>query len=307
MSANRVMSIMQDVVVFVTVVETGSFTSAAQKLGSTPSAVSRQVTRLEDALQLKLLERSTRSLRLNATGEKVFDHCKAVLDSAHDVLDIAEQAHGVPHGRLKIGVPKAFCAQVLRHCVPPFLREYPDVEVQLVVTDRTLDPHYDDVDAVVTITDSPIEGLVAARLGYVRSLLCATPEYLAEHGVPEHPADLERFECLALGETVNDNVWTFSQGDETVTVETRGRYIVNHTEIRMDAVLNGFGIGIFPEFTVNTQLRKGTVVTVLEDWNVEGRYQGSVNLQYPRSRHTAPKLRAFVDFASRYFAEHHLV
>lgn len=303
MSANRVMSIMQDVAVFVTVVETGSFTSAANKLGSTPSAVSRQVSRLEDALQLRLLERSTRSLRLNATGEKVFAHCKAVLDSAHDVLDIAEQAHGVPHGRLKVGVPKAYGAQVLKTVVPPFLREYPEVEVQLVVTDRTLDPHYDDIDAVVTITDTPIEGLVAARIGSVRSLLCASPQYLAENGIPEHPSDLARFECLSLGETVTDNVWSFEKAGESVTVETWGRYIVNHTEIRMDAVKHGFGIGIFPEFTVNTELRKGTVVTVLDDWSIEGRYQGQVSLQYPRSRHISPKLRAFVDFAARALAD----
>ncbi|TBW58439.1 LysR family transcriptional regulator [Marinobacter halodurans] len=300
MSANRVMSIMQDVAVFVTVVETGSFTSAAQKLGSTPSAVSRQVSRLEDALKVRLLERSTRSLRLNATGEKVFAHCKSVLDSAQDVLDIADEAHGEPHGRLKIGVPKAYCAQVLRHAVPPFLNRYPDVEVQLVVTDRTLDPHYDDVDAVVTITDTPIEGLVAAKLGVVKAVLCASPTYIARNGKPRHPSELAHFDCLSLGETVTDNIWTFHRGDETVTVETNGRYIVNHTEIRMDAVCNHFGIGIFPDFTVNTQLRKGTVVTVLDDWAIEGRYQGRVNLQYPRSRHVSPKLRAFVDFASNF-------
>ncbi|WP_148863834.1 LysR family transcriptional regulator [Marinobacter fonticola] len=299
MSANQLMSIMQDVVVFVTVVETGSFTSAAHKLGSTPSAVSRQVSRLEDALELRLLERSTRSLRLNATGEKVFAHCKSVLDSAHDVLDIAEQARGEPSGRLSIGVPKAYGAQVLRRVVPPFLKAHPTVEVQLVVTDRTLDPHYDDIDAVVTITDQPIEGLVAARLGVVRSLLCASPQYIAEYGKPEHPKDLERLECLSLGENVTDHIWTLKKGDETVTVETSGRYIVNHTEIRMDAVRQGFGIGLFPDFTVNAQLKQGTVVTVLDDWSMVGKYQGSVNLQYPRSRHISPKLRAFVDFATR--------
>ena len=300
MGINRAIALMQDMAVFVTVVEAGSFTSAAKKLGATTSSVSRQVSRLEDSLKVRLLERTTRNLRLNAAGKRVFAQCKVTLDSARDVLDVADQICGEPQGRLKIGVPKAYASQVLKTIIPPFLKKHAKVEIQLLVTDRPMDPFYDDIDILVTITDKPIEGLVAAWLGEVRSVLCASEDYIARKGLPAHPAELAEHECLSLGESPLDHIWSFTKGREAESVTTSGRYIVNHTEIRKDAVLNGFGVGLFPDFSVAAEIETGTMIEILSDWSVVGKYQGQVNLQYPQSRHISPLVRAFVDFAQEH-------
>jgi len=297
MGINRAIALMQDMAVFVAVVEAGSFTSAAKKLGATTSSVSRQVSRLEDCLHVKLLERTTRNLRLNAAGERVFAQCRITLDSARDVLDVADQICGEPQGRLKIGVPKAYGSQVLKTIIPSFLNTYSSVEVQLLVTDRTMDPFYDDVDILVTITDKPIESLVAVCLGEVRSVLCASESYIAKRGHPVHPSELTDHDCLSLGESALDNVWSFAKGHETASVTTSGRYIANHTEIRKDAVLNGFGVGLFPDFSVTDEIETGVMIQILADWSIVGKYQGKVNLQYPQSRYISPLVRAFVNFA----------
>ena len=303
MGISRAIALMQDMAVFVAVVESGSFTAAAKKLGATTSSVSRQVSRLEDSLKVRLLERTTRSLRLNQAGERVFARCKVTVDAARDVLDLADQICGEPQGQLRVGVPKAYGSQVLRRIIPSFLKQYADVEIQLLVTDRPMDLFYDDVDILITITHKPLDGLVAVSLGEVHSVLCASPGYILAKGQPGHPQDLVDYECLSLGESVGDNVWAFAKDNESVSVTTSGRYIVNHTEIRKDGVLNGFGIGLFPDFSVDAEIADGTLVRVLPDWSIVGKYQGPVNLQYPQSRHISPAVRAFVRFAQTYLRD----
>lgn len=281
--------------VFVRVVECGSFTIAARELGMTPSAASRQVTRLEKALRMRLLERTTRKLKLSEPGVEAFRHCRDMLSAAHDAVGVADRFMEAPHGLVRVSVPKAFGRVVIQPLIPSFLEQYPAVDLQLLVTDRDVDLIDDCVDIAIRVTDTPAPGLVARPLTEVRHVLCATPTYLAAHGVPTHPDDLATHDCLYLGEHPGDNLWHFRRGDDSTTVPVRGRYVVNHSEMRLEGILHHLGIGCLPYFTARAALGDGRVVQVIENWQFIAPYQGTAFALYAPNRFLPPKFRVFID------------
>lgn len=180
--------------------------------------------------------------------------------------------------------------------MPEFLRRYPKVDVQLILEDRYVDLIDDNIDLSIRITDQPPPGLVGRQLFPIEHLLCATPQYLAGHGVPQQPEDLRDHSCIYLGETPADARWKFRQGGRSVTVGVRGRYAANHTGVRLDAVLQHIGIGSLPYFTARQALEEGVVVQVLPEWNFIASYHGGVWLLQTPTRYLPPKLRVFIDF-----------
>ena len=164
MDTNKLLGVLPDLLVLVKVVESGSFSAAARALGSTPSAVSRQMARLEQALGSRLLERTTRSLRLTEAGQLAFQHSQTMLESAQAVLDSAGAHQAEPSGRVRLAMPKAFGRRVIHPLMPAFLARYPKVDVQLLLDDHARDPISDEVDLVVLATDRPPPGLVARPL-----------------------------------------------------------------------------------------------------------------------------------------------
>ncbi|WP_425298877.1 LysR family transcriptional regulator [Pseudomonas duriflava] len=287
---------MGEMVVFVKVVETGSFSDAARQLGTTPSSTSRSVARLEKALATRLLHRTTRKLRLSESGEEVYRRCVDMVNAARAVMEIGGQFNQAPEGLIRLSVPKAVGRFVIHPHIPEFLRRYPQVDVQLVLDDRYVDLIDDKVDLVIRITDRPPPGLMGRQLMRIDHLICATPHYLAEHGIPLHPRDLARHSCIYLGEEPADARWKFKQGSKAVTVNVRGRYAANHTGARLDAVLHHIGIGSLPYFTARHALQQGSIVQVLPDWTFQSSYSGGAWLLYPATRHLPPKLKVFIDF-----------
>lgn len=199
MGTNDSAALLPYMAVFVRVVEAGSFSGAARLLGSTPSAVSRQVARLEQALALRLLERTTRQLRLNEAGAEFYQHCRDMLDAADAAVAIGERLMRSPRGLVRLSVPKAYGKFVVGPLMPAFLQRHPEVDVQLRISDQSPDLIEDGFDLLVQVTDNPPEGLAGKPLGTVRQLLCASPDYLQRHGEPQHPQDLLRHSCLYLG------------------------------------------------------------------------------------------------------------
>lgn len=295
MSANRYIKLMPDMAVFVRVVETGSFSAAAQELGMTPSAVSRLVSRLEQALSVRLLERTTRKLRLSESGSEAYQHCQEMVCAARSAMEVADKFVAVPQGLLRVGMPKAFGKAVVSPLIPDFLGKYPQVDVQLILTDRHVDLINDDADLVIRITGRPADGLVARPLMSIDQVLCATPDYLAQYGIPKQPQDLCEHSCLYLGETPGDSDWHFLREGETTIIKVRGRYAVNHSEARLDGVLQHLGIGCLPYFIVRNALERGLVRAILTDWEFIATYQGTAFIQYLPTRFLAPKMRVFID------------
>ncbi len=295
MRTNRLMYLLPDMAVFVAVVEYGSFTAAAKKLGVTPSAVSRKISRLESALSIKLLERTTRKVALNEAGQETYNYCRNMLNSAKEAVAASHSVTTKPLGNLRISVPGAFCTRVLRPLIFTFLEKYPEIKLSVKTTDRWIDPIYDEVDIAFRLTEKPTKGLISKVVGKVDTVLCASPEYLKKNGVPQHPSELEGHQCLYLGETPLDNHWIFERANQKVTVVVDGRFVVNHTIMRLSGIKDGLGIGVLPDFTARKSLKNGSVIRLFEDWTIKGNYQGVITLQFARSKYLPTKCRVFID------------
>lgn len=296
MDTNKLMPLLSDMAIFVTVVELGNFSKAANKLGVTPSAVSRQISRLEDALGIKLLQRTTRQLALTESGKLTFDYCKQMVESAEQAVNASRSATSSVSGLLRVAAPKSLANKVLRPIFIEFLQCYPDIQLHLKVTDRILDPIYDGVDFLIHINDSPIESLVNIKIGHVKQVICASPDFVAKHTTPSHPDELKHLACICLGENVADSRWRFSNKNQQMTVQVTGTYSLNHSDMRKDAIEQGFGIGPLPDYIAQQGIENGTLIPLLEDWQMQGNYQGDICLQFVQSKYMPNKNRAFIDF-----------
>lgn len=295
MRTNELLPLLPDLAVLVTVIEAGSFSAAARQQGATPSAVSRQIARLEAALGLTLLERSTRRLRLTAGGQEVLRHARAMLEAARAACDGAASHASSVEGRVRLAAPKAAMRQLIHPRLPPLLEAYPQLSLELHVTDQVVDLIADGVDIALRLGDPP-PGYVARPFIEVRTLLYASPAYLAQAGTLQQPADLARHSCLHLAELPGDDEWCMVRGNERQVVNVRGRYASNHSEMRREAAEAGLGIACLPDFTVRQHLAAGSLVQVLPGWQLLGRYQGSSWLVYAADRYRAPRVRVVVDF-----------
>lgn len=296
--------VMHELVAFVRVAEAGSFSAAARRHGLTPSAVSRQVARLEGALGVSLLQRSTRQLRLTEAGLAVLERGREMVAAAQASLRVAQGHVGTPQGLIRLSAPKAFARHVLQAPLLEFLRAYPEVDVHLMVVDRPVDALREGVDLVVRLTDDPPPGMAARALMPVQQWALASPAYLAASaaaaGRIRTPQDLMAHSCLPLGEQAGDARWRFvrqagGKEREAVEVAVSGRCAVNHSEMRLAVIEAGLGVGCVPDFVARDALAAGRVVRLLPEWTVDTLYQGTAYLLFPAARHMPPKLRALID------------
>lgn len=297
MSMNPTMMLLEEMVIFVKVVESGSFSEAARQLGISPSAASRGVSRLEKGLSVQLLQRTTRKLRLNDCGEEIYKCCRSMVSSARTVLGMSAKFTQEPEGAVRISAPKAVGRFIIHPLIPEFLQLYPKVDVQLVLGDRNCDLIDGNLDLAVHVTDHPPPGLVGRCLLPIRQILCASPDYLVEHGVPRHPQDLERHSCIGEAEQFQGGRWQFKKGEEVVKVQVPNRYSVNHSEGRLDAVLQHVGLTCLPVFTAREALARGHVIQLLPEWEFSGMgNQGSAWLLYQQTHYLPLKVRVMIDF-----------
>ena len=302
MSTNQTIHYLQEMAIFVKVVETGSFSETARQMGATPSAISRAISRLEKVLGTRLLQRTTRKLRLSESGQQIYVNCLDMVNAAQAVMESSGQFHSEPQGTVRMSVPKAVGHFMLHPHMPEFFQRYPKIDVQMLLEDRYVDFIDDGVDLAIRITDHPPGGLMGRRLIEINHLLCATPQYLAEHGTPGQPQDLKQHSCIYLGEQPSDSKWKFQQGSKTITVQVSGRYSANHTGIRLDAALKHIGIASLPYFVARHALQDGRLIQVLPDWYFKTYYSGDAWLLYPPTRHLPPKLSVFIQFLAEKLA-----
>lgn len=296
MSTNRLPPLLNEMATFARVVETGSFSEAARQLGATPSAVSRSVARLEKTLKTRLLQRTTRKLRLSDSGIEVYRHCQEMMQSARAILDSSANTSSEPSGKVRVSVPRALGRFFVHPHIPEFLARYPEVDIVLRLDDGPLDLVAQHVDVAFIITDAPPPGVTGRRLIRIEQIICATPSYLERHGTPAHPRDLKHHSCIALGEEAIDSRWKFSKNGKSISVDIEGRYTANHTGIRLDAVLHDLGIGGIPHFIARDALQDGRVVQVLPEWTYKANFHGDVWITHPAARHLPPRIRAFIAF-----------
>ncbi|MEL0551107.1 DNA-binding transcriptional LysR family regulator [Raoultella sp. BIGb0399] len=292
------LNLLPDLALFVQIVDHGSFSAVARLNGVTPSAISRSVSRLEHEMGCKLLQRSTRKLRLSDAGESVYSHALEMLASARQAMDSASSTQEVAQGKLTLSVPKAVGRFVIHPLMTEFLDRYPEVDVCLRLEDRYLDLIDDGIDLALRITHTPSPGLHGKPLMPVTHIICATPDYLRQHGTPQTPADLRHHSCISLGETPADSRWKFRQAGKTDTIQTHGRYAANHTAVRLDAVKQHLGIGSLPLFTAREALEHGEIVQVLAQWEFISSYSGQLWLLWSGNKHMPARMRAMIDYLS---------
>lgn len=285
---------------FAKVAETQSFSEAARRLRQSKSAVSRHVAALEADLGARLFHRTTRSLTLTEAGRGYFARASRILADLEEADASVSQLQAAPRGHLRVNAPMSFGFLHLAPALGDFLALYPEVELDVTLTDRFIDLIDEGVDVAVrigTLTDS---SLVARRLAAIRRVLCASPDYLARRGVPQTPDDLKGHDCLSNTNITVTREWRFIHPDDGKPwpVEVKGRMSANSGDMLRVAALRGHGFVHLPTFIVGEDLKAGTLVSVLEPYISQDL---TLNAVYPTARHLSPKVRAFVDFLGQRF------
>lgn len=279
--------------VFVAVVEAGSFTAAAKKLGLTKSAVSRRVSDLEEDLGVRLLHRTTRRLSLTEAGERYLQHARPALLEAQAAEDAVSQLQAKPRGRLRINAPMSFGRLHVAPAIPAFLECYPEIEVHMTMDDRVVDLVSGGFDVAIRIGSLPDSSLIARKLGPSHNALCATDAYLRKHGEPRTPEELLDHNCVLYAYFSDANEWTFIRDDHRQSVRVSGRYQVNNSEALREALLQDVGIGRIPTFIVGPDLAAGRLKRVLPDYTMPSQ---DIYAVWPETRHLPAKVRLFIDF-----------
>lgn len=278
---------------FVKTVEIGSFAAAAIALDMSPQMIAKHVAWLESRLGTRLINRTTRRQSLTDIGKLYYDRCKMVLADVDWADSLADEVTGTPKGRLRINAPVSFGTHVLTPVVARYLREYSQVEIDLVLSDRYVDLVEEEFEAVFRIGRLSDSSFIARQLAPFRLVACASPDYLSEKGVPETPDDLDKHECLAYASSTGATAseWRFMRGKEKYQTQVRHRLQLNDAKALLVAALNGAGIAYVAEDLAREDLRSGRLIKVLPDYETPSR---SVHLIYHPDRRQTPKLKSFI-------------
>lgn len=288
------MESLTDIAVFVQVVDSGSFTAAAERLEISKSVVSKYVTRLEDRLGARLLNRTTRRLSLTEVGHVFYERSRKGLADIEDAELEVSRMQGTPRGTLRLNTPMSFGIMHIAPGLGEFMRQYPDVTVDMNLNDRIVDVIEEGYDVSIRIADLPDSSLVARRLAPCRHAIVAAPEYLDKHGTPRTPADLRNHNIITYRYQASAQEWHFRSADNKASaVPVSGSLVVDNSLAIRAALLAGVGIGRTPTFVVGEDIREGRLVPLLKDHET---LEVSIYLVYAQRRHMSPKVRAFVDF-----------
>lgn len=290
------MATLADMVVFAKVVEAKSFSAAARNLGSSKSAVSKSVTKLEQALGARLLHRTTRNLSLTEIGAAVYEHCANIAAESDEVLLTVSRFSAEPSGNIKLSASVAFGQMHVAQAVAEFLQRYPKVSVQLVLTNHMVNLAEEGFDLVIRQTDKPAPNLVVRSIAPLRYVVCASPEYFKHAGKPESPQDLASHNCLFYAQQSSQDRWSFKGPDGPVSVKVHGTFQVNSSEAVREALLAGLGVGLVPTFAVGQELKSGSLQPVLQRYQAQGGFGSNIFATWLPNRNMAPKVRALVDF-----------
>ncbi|MEQ8394587.1 LysR family transcriptional regulator [Thalassobaculum sp.] len=286
---------------FARVVEEGSFSQAAIRLGLSKSAVSKQIARLEDHLGTRLLNRTTRRLALTEAGTRLYERCQRIVAEAEAAEAEAGSMQSEPSGLLRVSTGMSFGQEHLAAHLPALLDRHPGLSIELVLNDRIVDLVEEGYDVALRIAEMADSPLIARRLAPVRRILAAAPSYLARHGTPSQPRDLQNHACLGYSYSAGGCTWTLASTDGSHhSHQFRPRVLANNGNALAAMAAAGSGVVQMPTFMLGRYLKEGTLVPVLASFAPPpvGLYA-----VYPPGRPLAAKVRAFIDFAVATFTD----
>ncbi len=284
--------------VYIRVAEAGSFSAVAREIGATQPAVSRQVAALEEHLGARLIQRTTRSLTLTEDGRDLLGHARRVLDCVEEAEAAVGRRQTAPTGLVRLAAPANFGRLYIAPRMRRLLDRYPDLQVELHLSDTITDLIAEGIDLAIRGGAVPDSTLVARRIGASTRHVVASAEYLERNGAPAHPSDLGRHSCVIFLQSANPLEWNFQGADGAIAVRVAGRFRTDSSEAIREAVLGGIGLALAPAWMFGAELVSGRVATVLQDFQVE---QVPIHAVYPSRRNVAPRTRAVIDFLTDEF------
>ena len=287
------MDLLASMKMYVAVVDGGSFAAAADKLEVSRAMVSKQVQKLEEHLGTRLLNRTTRRLSLTETGREFHERSIQILGDVDEAERIAGRMTRMPQGVLRVAIPLSYGQHRLGAILGGYTQAYPQVQLDISLSDRKVDLVEDGFDLAIRIGALPQSDLIARKIGGVRSVVCASPAYLERHGTPQTPADLADHACLGYTLTAGGADWRFEGADGPVVVPIAGPIRADNGDIIRLAALAGAGVLFQPRFIVGDDLDAGKLVRVLPDWQSA---ELGVYAVYPSRKHLSAKVRTFVEF-----------
>lgn len=290
----------EDIQAFVAVVETGSFTAAADRLDTAKSAVSRRVSALEERLGVQLLRRTTRVLNVTATGQSFYEHGARILADLEEAEAAVQQEHGELRGTLKVALPLSFGVRHMCKPIAAFSKKHPKIRFELDLNDKRIDLLEEGVDLALRIGHLQDSSLIARRLFDARTVVCAAPHYLKIHGTPKTPEELAGHDCLGYSNLPDPSTWSWwDAGGEKRQVKVKITMTASSGDFLTNAAAHGLGLVIQPTFLAAEAIRRGSLVPVLTDyqWPVTPAF-----ILYPPTRHLSFRVRAFIDFLAERFS-----
>jgi len=279
---------------FVRVVDGGSFTAAAQQSDTSTAQVSRLVSELENHLQARLLHRTTRRLALTEAGTRYLEQCRLILEQVEQARVEAGGAHKVPRGRLRVHSTIGLGIQLLSTLAGRYQELFPEVDLELALSQRQPDLLEDNLDVVITLSrELPDSELIAMPLGTVFHVVCASPVYLKQHGAPRVPADLRQHRCLRLADPVFADSWSFIGDGIEETILPGETFKVNVAEAMSSAAEAGMGVCLLPDYVAVPALQRGSLVRLLPQYRLQ---EKTIYALYPSRRFLDAKVRTWIEF-----------
>lgn len=274
-------------------VREGSFSAASRALGLSPSAISKLVTRLEERLQVRLLNRTTRQISLTEAGQRFYLRCNEIIHELEDAESEIGEYGELPQGLLKVNCSPGFAQHQLLPLLSGFHAQYPGLQVELTLTGKTIDLIAEGVDLAIRLGELADSSLIASALGRSDRIVCAAPAYLAREGTPETPADLEAHNCLCLTSRDDVNTWKFGQGEAQEEISVSGNFKTDNVNALLEYGLAGGGILRLSGFMLNRAIQAGQLVPLLTEYDPQPQW---VNIVYPHRRFLPAKVRLFIDY-----------
>lgn len=279
---------------FAVVVEAGSFTAAAERLGLSKSFVSKQVSLLEQDLGARLLYRTTRKLSLSEEGSQFYNHCKLIMAEAENARAEIMDSQSAPRGKIRITVPQSLIISGISQLLIQFQHQYPDIDLNVIASGRVEDLVEEGIDIALRVGQLEDSSLLSRRLAECTFQVVASPQYIEKWGEPTQPVDLTQHNCLIYGDSKSNRAWPFRMpSGESITVKVKGRLISNDGTLVVDGILNGLGIGFGPSFLFKKHVEEGALQLLLTQY-----YQQptTISALYPLSRNLPRRVRILIDF-----------
>ncbi len=294
------MSKTQDLSFFHLLAKQGSLVATARELGITPPAVSKRLSQLEARLGARLVNRTTRSMSLTTEGELYFSHAARILTQIDEVEQLVSKAQATPQGLIRVNASLGFGRRHIGPALAAFFTQYPQVQVQLEISDHPLDLTAHGFDLGIRFGTLPDAAFHARKIASNRRLLCASPLYLEKHGTPQRLGDLAQHNCIFLRQNETPHgVWSFTHGGRTQNIKVQGALGCNDGEVALNWALEGYGILLRAEWDIAKYVRSGRLRLVLEDQTPT---RADVYAVYPQQLHLSARVRCLIDFLVARFA-----